>query len=171
MSETPKNCKSSTDTDKLKSLQIFAMHRNGINISKVRINGLFKVDALDISIFQTRILRIMNIAVGYIVTEINNINLLQYDNIFAATLLASTNIVSIIVYSPVEYTKLQRQSNYRKKDKNTCNSSQSIINPIILATSTIIVSTPGTENLNNNSGSHNARNEINSSNQSTVANK
>ena len=77
------------------------MQRNGIKISKSRSNCPFIVEAIDISIFQSRISQpIDNAEVGYIVTKINDNDLLLYDNISAARLLATTNIYSINMYSP-----------------------------------------------------------------------
>ena len=108
-------------TLELKSLQIFAMQRNGIKISKSRSNCPFIVEAIDISIFQSRISQPINAAaeVGYIVTKINDNDLLLYDNISAARLLATTNIYSINMYSPIEYRKLQKKSTYQKNKVNT----------------------------------------------------
>jgi len=94
--------------EELENFKILALQRNGINISRVRKNSPFKVEAIDISIFQSRISVPMNFGIGFIVTKINDIDLLQYDNISAAKLLASTNIISIKMFSPVEYKKLQR---------------------------------------------------------------
>jgi len=92
----------------IKNLKNLAMQRNGVNISRVRKNTPFKVEELDITIFQSRISIPLNFGIGFIVTKINDIDLSQYDNKSAAKLLASTTIISITMFSPVEYAKVQR---------------------------------------------------------------
>jgi len=87
-------------------LQISALQLNGINIYKLRINSPFKVVAIDISVFESRISRniIREQIMENIVTKINNEDLLLYhDNMSAANLLATTDIILITMYSPTEY--------------------------------------------------------------------
>jgi len=90
--------------EEFKKLQILATQRNGINISRLRKNSQFKVETIDISIFQSKILR-TDVGVGYIVTIVNNIDIKEYDNISAAKYLASNEIQLIETFSPIDDMK------------------------------------------------------------------
>jgi len=92
----------------LQNFKILALQQNGVSKSRVRKNSPFKVEAIDTFNFQSRISVPMKFGIGFIETKINDIDLLQYDNISAAKLLASTNDISIKMFSPVENKKLQR---------------------------------------------------------------
>jgi len=67
----------------LKALQISAMHRNGINISRLRKNGQFKVETIDDSVFRLKIY------------------LKEYDNISAA------NYKHRLIFNQLAYSPLQ----------------------------------------------------------------
>jgi len=49
----------------LKALQISAMHRNGINILRLRKNGQFNVETVDDSIFRSAKIQSTDCEVGY----------------------------------------------------------------------------------------------------------
>ena len=90
--------------------QNLAMLRNGINIYRTRLNCPFKISALDIELLQTKLPNSTDCTMGYIVTKINETDILKYTNLEAAKLLATTNIFSIETLPPTEHNKLLRKS-------------------------------------------------------------
>lgn len=104
-------------------LKSLAMQQNGISITKIRKNSPFKIDEIDSSIFQSAAVSNSILItttpsdqiIGYIVTKINDIDLHEYDNISVLKLLASTKLLSISMFSPIEYKKLRRNNTIEKQ--------------------------------------------------------
>jgi len=144
------------------SLKHLAIQRNGITISRLRKNSPFKIDAIDTSIFQSTVL-FSNLnqlltnpyKIGNIVTKINEIDLLGYDNISATKLLASTSILSITIFSPNEYKSMLRRSLKQNNSQNIGSNKKStpvtgIANNTVETETAATETTPTRRNLNIN---------------------
>jgi len=99
-----------TTQKELEKINLTAFNRNGINIYRARMNCPFKVQKLNVLLLQTKVLNAMDCKLGYIVTNINDIDLQEYNNLLAATLLATANIFSLKMFSSSEYRILKRTS-------------------------------------------------------------
>ena len=94
--------------EELKNLNILAMIRNGVNISRARENCPFKIVSINNVVFQFTKLNNNSHEIGDIVTLINEFDLRLYNNISVAKLLSTTNISSIVIHTPNEYRKLKK---------------------------------------------------------------